>query len=148
VSITELRTPAEAQSPRLRLEPTSSRTTLLDGGWWPRSNDAGAELPPLIAALDSSRGLVSHVLLNIAEWSLPHPRRITVDGRAVRLGWFTSQPTGLLTLICEFGRDRIDLLVVPVRATAAGAATAMTAAATTGNRLRTPALLADVARED
>ncbi|OJF11181.1 DUF5994 family protein [Couchioplanes caeruleus] len=73
-----------------------------------------------------------------------HPGRITVEGRVVRLGWYTSQPAGLLTLICDFGRDRFDLLVVPAQATAACAATAMTAAATTDNQQRTPALLADI----
>ena len=32
-------------APRLQLEPTSSRTTVLDGGWWPRSTDPAIELP-------------------------------------------------------------------------------------------------------
>jgi hypothetical protein len=30
-----------------------SRTTLLDGGRWPQSSDAGVERPSLIATLDS-----------------------------------------------------------------------------------------------
>lgn len=136
--------PVSAPSLRLALEPTASRTTLLDGGWWPQSSDAAVELPALIATLDSRRGSISHVLLNVTEWDLPHPREITVDGRTVRLGWYTSQPAGLLTLVCDFGRDRFDLLVVPAKATAAGAATAMNSAATTGNRQRTPALLTDL----
>ncbi|MEV8505029.1 DUF5994 family protein [Actinoplanes sp. NPDC051475] len=68
---------------------------------------------------------------------LPHPCRLIVDGRAVRLGWYTSQPAGLLAVICDFDRDRIHLLVVPARATAVCAATAMTAAATADNRQRT-----------
>lgn len=144
MSITE-NLPANA-SPALRLtlEPTDSRTTLLDGGWWPRSSDAGVELPSLIATMDSRRGPISHVLLNGAEWDLPHRRQITVDGRTVRLGWYTSQPAGLLTLICDFGRDRFDLLVVPAQTTPAGAATAMNSAATTDNKQRTPALLTDI----
>lgn len=38
-------------SPRLTLEPTSSRTTVPDGGWWPQSSDAGVELMSLITTL-------------------------------------------------------------------------------------------------
>ena len=144
MSITKARTANAAPSLRLKLEPTSSRATLLDGGWWPRSSAAGTELPALIAELDNVRGPITHVLLNAAEWDLPHQRDLTVGGRTVRLGWYTSQPAGLLTVICDFGRDRIDLLVVPAGSTAARAATAMTAAATADNRQRTPALLADI----
>ena len=148
MSVTELRPSNAASPPRVQLEPTSSSTTLLDGGWWPQSSDAGVELPSLIATLDNLRGPISHVLLNTAQWSLPHPRQIAAAGRSVRLGWFTSQPAGLLTLICDFGRGRIDLLVVPAGAAAAGAATAMSAAATKGNRQHTAALLADIACEN
>jgi Family of unknown function (DUF5994) len=144
VPITEARTSNAAPSLRLKLEPTSSRAALLDGGWWPQSSAAGTELPALIAGLDNFRGPITHVLLNAAEWDLPHQRQLIVDGRAIRLGWYTSQPAGLLTMICDFGRDRIDLLVVPARATAVWAATAMTAAATSDNRQHTPALLADI----
>jgi hypothetical protein len=140
--------PSVKSPPRLRLEQTSARTSLLDGGWWPQSSDAGVELPALIATLDHFRGPISHVLLNTTQWSLPHPRQIAAAGRTVRLGWYTSQPAGLLTLICDFDRGRIDLLVVPAQATAACAATAMTAAATPGNRQHTPALLADITCEN
>ncbi len=149
MSITDSPPVNASPSPRLTLELKSSRTTLLDGGWWPRSSDAGAELPALIATLDSRHGPISHVLLNVADWDLPHQRQITVNGRAVRLGWYTSQPAGLLTLICEFGRDRFDLLVVPPHATTTGAETAMNSATTTENLRRTLGLLADInARPD
>ncbi|WIM97329.1 DUF5994 family protein [Actinoplanes oblitus] len=144
MSITAFPPVNASPSPRLTLEPTSSRTTLLDGGWWPRSSDAGAELPALIATLDSRHGPISHVLLNVGQWDLPHQPQITVNGRTVRLGWYTSQPAGLLTLICEFGRDRFDLLVVPANATATGAETAMNGAAATGNLRRTLGMLTDM----
>jgi Family of unknown function (DUF5994) len=41
---------------RLRLDPTLARGGILDGGWWPRSRDPDAELPELIAGLESSLG--------------------------------------------------------------------------------------------
>ncbi|WP_199517213.1 DUF5994 family protein [Nucisporomicrobium flavum] len=39
---------------RLRMDPVPSRTTVLDGAWWPRSTDVVAELPALVDALPIS----------------------------------------------------------------------------------------------
>jgi len=129
---------------RLKLDPQPSRTTVLDGGWWPRSRDAVAELPALTAALADLRGEISHVLLNATEWDLPYPRRAGADRRAVRLGWYESQPAGLVTVISEFGRDRFDLLVVPPEASEAAAQTALNAAADVTDKRRVPELLAEI----
>ena len=63
-------------APRLQLEPTSSRTTVLDGGWWPRTTDPAIELPAVIDALGHRRGTVTHILLNPGDWDSPHPRRL------------------------------------------------------------------------
>ena len=133
-------------APRLQLEPTSSRTTVLDGGWWPRTTDPAIELPAIIDALGPARGTVTHILLSTGDWDMPHPRRLMVGGRTVRLGWFTSQPTGLITLICDFNHDRFDLLVIPPKSASGPAAKAMRAASDTGNTRHTPDLLAAIAR--
>lgn len=133
-------------APRLQLEPTSSRMTVLDGGWWPRSTDPATELPAVIDALGDARGTVTHILLSPGDWDLPHPRRLTTHGRMVRLGWFTSQPTGLITLICDFNHDRFDLLVIPPKSASGRAAAAMRAASDTGNTQHVPDLLARVGR--
>jgi hypothetical protein len=127
---------------RLRLDPHPSRTTVLDGGWWPRSTDAATELPKLVRALAGLRGRITHVLLNVGDWDAPHARRADTGGGNLRLGWFTSQPAGLITVISEFGRDRFDLLVVPPDASRASADTALTAAADAADRRHTPELLA------
>ncbi len=68
-------------------------------------------------------------------------RRLTADRSATRLGWYSAQPAGLLTVITEFGRDRFDLLVVPPGATPRTADTALSAAADAGDNRRTPELL-------
>ena len=133
-------------APRLQLEPTASRTTVLDGGWWPRTTDPAIELPAVIDALGHRRGTVTHILLNPGDWDMPHPRRLATAGPAVRLGWFTAQPAGLVTLICDFNHDRFDLLVIPPASASGPAATAMRAATDTGNTQHAPDLLAALGR--
>jgi hypothetical protein len=98
---------------RLKLDGGPSRKAALDGAWWPRTTDAQAELPSLLEALGDRRGQITHVLLGATEWDLPHPRRLASGRDATRLGWYTSQPAGVVTIMTEFGRDRFDLLVVP-----------------------------------
>lgn len=134
--------PPAASTPRLRLEPTGSSRTLLDGGWWPRSADPAAELPGLIMAIDKVRGPVTRLILSIDSWN-PRPRRLTVAGRMVRLAYFTSQPTALLIASGDAGR--VDLLVVPPDTAPPAAEAAMALAATASNRVHAQHLLATVA---
>jgi hypothetical protein len=138
----ESRAPDDAV--RLRLDPEPSRTTVLDGAWWPRSTDAVAEIPGLVKGLADRRGVITHVLLNTAEWDLPHPRRVGEGRGAIHLGWYTSQPAGLATVMTDFGRDRFDLLVVPPDASRASADVALSAAADATDRRHTPELLAQI----
>jgi hypothetical protein len=135
----------DARSPdggiRLRLGPAGSRSTALDGAWWPRSTDAIAELPALMHALAGVRGQITHVLMNSDEWGMPHPRRAAAGRQAARLCWYTSQPAGLVTVMSDFGRDRFDLLVVPPDASSESADLAFTAAADASDRRHAPELL-------
>ncbi|WP_130510006.1 DUF5994 family protein [Krasilnikovia cinnamomea] len=117
--------------PRLRLEPTGSRRVLLDGAWWPRSTDPVAELPGLVLAIDKVRGPVTRLVLAAAGWE-NHPRRLSMHGRVLRLGYFTSQPRGLLTAICA-NNERVDLLVVAPETASGTSDTAMILAATITN---------------
>jgi len=106
---------------------------LLDGGWWPRSIDPVAELPGLVLAIDELHGPVTRLLLGADSWD-PHPRRLRVAGRVLRLGYFSSQPADLLTALCDNG-ERVDLLVVPPDTPTDTARTAMAFAATANNRI-------------
>lgn len=135
--------PTEPSTPRLRLEPTGSTRTLLDGGWWPRSTDPAAELPGLILAIDTVHGPVTRLILSSDGWDT-HPRRLAVAGRRPRLGYFTSQPTALLTARCDNG-DRVDLLVIPSDTARPIAEAAMALAATANNLIHAQQLLAAAA---
>jgi hypothetical protein len=129
-------TPATAPPPtqtaappglRLQLDPTMAGTGALDGGWWPHSRDPKAELPGLIAGLDSSLGPITRVALNLDAWDAA-PRRVAVDGRHLRVGWFRHMD-GHTIGVTGASQDRVILLVVPSQATAAGAGIAMAMAA-------------------
>jgi hypothetical protein len=133
-------------APRLRVAATLSSRTALDGGWWPRSTDPVAELPALILALHDRRGpvsRVSRVMLGPAGWD-SRPGRLNVAGRVVRLGWFTTQPPGLLTAIWANG-ERVDLLVIPPDTGGATAHAAMALTAQAANTIHAPDILAAVA---
>ncbi|MCW3840445.1 DUF5994 family protein [Micromonospora yasonensis] len=144
-STNALAPPSPPSTPRLRLEPTRSARTLLDGGWWPRSTDPLAELPGLVLAIDLLHGPIVRLLLNTETWD-GNPRRLTIGGRVLRLGYFTSQPASLLTAIC-LNEDRVDLLVVPPDTPAHLAEAAMARAATAGNMVHTPQLLTVAAHD-
>jgi hypothetical protein len=133
----------QPSTPRLRIDPTAARHTLLDGGWWPRSNDPVAELPGLVLAIDKLHGPVSRLILSRDGWA-SDPRRLRVAGRTVKIGYFTSQDASLLTAVTNDG-DRIDLLVIPAQTAPATAEAAMTMSATSGNRVPAPHILLAVA---
>jgi hypothetical protein len=125
---------------RLRLDPTLTRRGSLDGGWWPRSRDPDAELPDLIRVLESSLGVITRVALNLDAWDSA-PRRLVVDGRRVRVGWFRAMNAHTIG-VTGASRDRYVLLVVPPEATTAAAATAMRKAADAASSVRPADLLA------
>lgn len=85
----------------------------LAGMWWPRSSDAAAELPELIAAASLRLdGPVTRVSLNIDAWDAPRDARLFVAGQVVRLGWFHHIDPHLVTA----GRgthDRLSFAVLP-----------------------------------
>jgi Family of unknown function (DUF5994) len=116
---------------RLQLDPTMAGTGAVDGGWWPRSRDPDAELPGLIAGLDASLGPITRVALNLDAWDTA-PRRVAVDGRRVRVGWFRQMDAHTIG-VTRAAQDRVVLLVVPPQATTAAAQLAMAMAADTAN---------------
>jgi hypothetical protein len=135
--------PSPPSTPRLKLQSSDSANTLLDGGWWPRSTDPVAELPGLVLAIDALRGPVKRIMLNVSDWAT-HPRRLGVAGRTVRIGYFASQPTSLLTALSSRSGDRVDLFIVPPGTDSPAAAAAMALAATPGNQIHADHILQTV----
>ncbi|MEW2296039.1 DUF5994 family protein [Streptomyces sp. NPDC006743] len=124
----------------LRLETTASREGVLDGAWWPRSHDIGAELPALLAALTEHLGPLSRVGLDATAWE-GLPTRIIVDDRVVHV---VSFPVGDDTILITRGdRDHFSLLVVPPEATPEAARAAMAQAVLGGNVSSAEQILVD-----
>ncbi|GHE30518.1 hypothetical protein GCM10017673_36500 [Streptosporangium violaceochromogenes] len=107
---------ADATAVRLSLAPARDHPGPVDGAWWPRSTDAAAELPALIAAVDQRLGeMTLRVGLHVDAWdNIPH--RIPAPGRAVRVGWFRSMDIHLVTLSIR-GRQDVTLRLIPPEAT-------------------------------
>ncbi|MBB3083906.1 DUF5994 family protein [Geodermatophilus sabuli] len=126
--------PVTAGAPlRLALLDGPGDHTTLDGGWWPRSRSLADELPGLLTDLQRRGIRVSRVTFNPQSWDAA-PRRLTVGGRTVRLGWFRGLDPHLVNLSGgDDGRDRLDLLVVPPDTADAVAARALSAASAPGN---------------
>lgn len=123
---------------RLRLKPRGPVTGFVDGGWWPRSRDLPAELPALLAVLAVRMGPVESVSYNLDTWGLT-PRRITFDGRLVRLAGYRSQHPATIDVLSA--GQRVTLLVVAPDAAPQAAHGVLMAAGHRGNTDRADALL-------
>ena len=139
--------PALPAKARLLMQESRTGRGLLDGGWWPRTNDPAAELPGLIPELDERHGRIIRIMLGTGDWDAARPRLLSFPaspgGRVVKLGWFDSMPAGLLTAISASG-ERTDLVTVPPQASEEAAAAAMRQAAAAGNHEHSPAILAAI----
>ncbi|MFI1201198.1 DUF5994 family protein [Streptomyces sp. NPDC020883] len=124
----------------LRLVTTQTREQVLDGAWWPRSRDIGAELPSLIAALTEHLGPVLRVGLDAGAWE-ELPTRLIIDDRVVHIDSF---PVGDDTVLITRGdQDYFSLLVVPPHATPEAARSAMARAVQAGNVTQAKQILID-----
>ncbi|GAA2618398.1 DUF5994 family protein [Streptomyces tubercidicus] len=124
----------------LRLVTMHTREQVLDGAWWPRSCDIGAELPGLIAALTEHLGPVLRVGLDADAWE-DLPTRLVIDDRVVHIDPF---PVGDDTVLITRGdQDYFSLLVVPPHATPEAARAAMARSVEAGNITQAEQILID-----
>jgi hypothetical protein len=95
---------------RLSLDPALRRLGILDGGWWPRSRDAGVELPLLVSSLNARVGVVLRLGVDARDWD-DIPRRFTLGGHVVRVGRFADVNHKII--VTRGPQDHIMLLVIP-----------------------------------
>jgi len=112
----------------------------VDAAWWPRSRDLEVELPGLLDVLWTAAREVDRISYPIHSW-LPVPRRLTIEGRRVRLGGFAHQDPSMISLRDAWGAERIDILVIPPEAEPNFAAAAMALASRSGRNERASRML-------
>uniref|UniRef100_A0AAU2VEP9 DUF5994 family protein n=1 Tax=Streptomyces sp. NBC_00003 TaxID=2903608 RepID=A0AAU2VEP9_9ACTN len=126
-----LRSASSLRPVRLRLAPAGGGPYLIDGAWWPRTDDLTAELPSLIRALPHSWPQIAQVAVNAGMWSA-FPGRILVANHVIRLHPGTGRHTPNTICLLAPGRGRWDLLVVPPLTAKAEAARLMSSATAPG----------------
>ena len=103
--------PIPPEPPWVRLEPVASwvwlepvrfQHLLLDGYWWPSTNDLEVELCVLVPVLDQVRGPVAKVLVSPAGW-IARPHDFVAAGRTVAVGYLAGQSPQLMTVLCTDG---------------------------------------------
>ncbi|MGH3241619.1 MAG: DUF5994 family protein [Spirillospora sp.] len=124
-------TPPELKAPpapRLRLAPGQAGRGVMDGGWWPRSRDAVAELTDLLTALTALAGAgeppaaATRVTIDFDDWD-EVPLRITVLGREIGVGWLAYRDH-MVAITCGRAAPTM-LLVVPPGASSSSAEAAL-----------------------
>ena len=83
-----------------------------DGAWWPRTRDLATEVPELVAELERRGVRIERFTYSLDAW-LPAPRKLVVNGRAVRTGGFRSMDLQVVCIVWHGGQRRSDLLVIP-----------------------------------
>lgn len=114
-------------TPRLRLKPKAPVAGLVDGAWWPRTDDLAVELPDLLAVLSVRLGPIDRVLYNLGEW-VKAPAKLTGGERSVHLDGYRNQPANTIEVI-GLNRDALVLLALSPDTDPQSAHTAMMAAA-------------------
>jgi hypothetical protein len=126
---------------RLSLDPALGRGGILGGGWWPRSRDAGTELPSLISLLNPQVGVVVRLGVDARDWD-DIPRRMMVGGHRVGVGWFADLNHKII--VTRGPQDHILLLVVPPYAATDAAESALAMASIGRHSIRPEEILATV----
>jgi hypothetical protein len=124
---------------RLVLKPEDAAPSgYVDGGWWPRSRDLGAELPALLDALAARTGQVERVSYRLQDWDAT-TGRVAAGGADVHLDGFRLRAANTLDVVTR--SHRLTLLVVPADTDPETADRALRTAGQPGNTDDAPALL-------
>ena len=114
-------------TPRLLLKRQAPHAGVVDGAWWPYTDDLLKELPDLLAVLSGRLGRIDRVLYKLNDWARA-PAQLDAGGDSVYLDGYRLQPPNTIEVV-GLTRDRIVLLVVPPCTDPDRAHTAMMAAA-------------------
>ncbi|MFG1933741.1 DUF5994 family protein [Mycobacterium sp. NPDC048908] len=98
------------EHPRLRLKPAHRSAGVVQGGWWPLTDQLYIELRHLLAALSSRAGVIERVTYDESRWAAAS-LRMEFRGHSVILEPSDASPNTLTVAGKKFGT--LTLLVVP-----------------------------------
>ncbi|HET6909977.1 MAG TPA: DUF5994 family protein [Mycobacteriales bacterium] len=148
--------PADAQERGATAHPIDARFAFrqpvssagfVDAAWWPYTRELVNELASLLDTLWSSARDITRVTYNLDAWDAA-PRRIRVNDRTVRLGGFRTSAPCMIRMSDAWGRERIDILVIPPATDPHVAERALRLAAAADSAWTGDQLLAMAARSD
>jgi hypothetical protein len=125
--------------PRLQLKPAHGSAGVVQGGWWPLTDQLYIELRHLLAALSSRSGTIERVTYDENSWASA-ALRMEFRGHSVILEPSNTSPNTLTVSGKKFGT--LVLLVVPPDTDPRAAHAAVTAAADPDNVSTAEELLA------
>jgi uncharacterized protein DUF5994 len=96
--------------PRLRLKPTHASAGVVQGGWWPLTNQLYIEFRHLLSGLSSGSGTIERVIYDENSWTSAS-LRMEFRGHSVILEPSNTSPNTLTVSGKKFGT--LVLLVVP-----------------------------------
>jgi hypothetical protein len=102
---------SEPSRARISFRQPVSPAGYIDAAWWPRSRDLTAELPELMAVFWTADRNVDRISYNLTAWA-PAPRRLTIEGRTVRLGGFRTSDPLVVGLTDPWRKEIIDIVVI------------------------------------
>ena len=111
---------------RLRLKPAHGAAGVVQGGWWPLTDQLHIELRHLLSALSSGSGIIERVIYDENSWASA-ALRMEFRGHSVILEPSRTAPNTLTVTGKKFGT--LALLVVPPSTDPTAAHAAVTAAA-------------------
>ncbi|WP_249359187.1 DUF5994 family protein [Nocardia cyriacigeorgica] len=127
--------------------PPVPRPGVVDGAWWPHTNDLVAEMADLGALLADRADGVDRVMYSLDAWR-PAPRRAMFGGHPVRLDGYRYL-RGDTVCVVGLDRERLVLLVIAPDTVAADAQALLAAASgPDGGRTAGELVAADSRRRD
>jgi hypothetical protein len=134
---------ADEHPARISFRQPVSTAGFVDAAWWPRTRDLSAELPSLMEVFWTAAREINRITYNFNVWDRA-PRRMTIEGRTVRLGGFATSDPLTVRLSDPWGRERVDVLVIAPGTPDATAARIFSLSSRADSRQRADEIVASV----
>jgi hypothetical protein len=87
----------------------SHRISPPDETWTPASRTLVSELPSLMRTMHDGGFDIYRVMYNPNDWD-ETPRRAVIEHRTIKMGWYSTQDRGVITVVDGTGRNRVRVV--------------------------------------